>query len=76
MMTIVLTTYSKELKITWVYTWKSLDTLTNQNCMHEEIKGRLNWNLLQFGSDIQFDIPQYEDDSIQNYNSAHCFMWV
>jgi hypothetical protein len=61
--------------------WKSLDTLTNQNCRHEETKGRLNWSLLQFGPEMyvfQFDIPQYEDDSVQtqNYNSAYCFMWV
>lgn len=49
--------------------------------MHEKTKGRLNWSLLQFGPEMsvfQFDIPQYEDDNIQiqNYNSAHCFMWV
>jgi len=76
-----LTTYRRELKITWVHMWKCLDILTNRTCMHKETKGRLNWSLLQFGPEMsvfQFDIPQYEDDNIQiqNYNSAHCFMCV
>jgi hypothetical protein len=61
--------------------FKYLRTLTNQNCIHEEIMSRteLGECLLTFDTEssvFQFAIQKYKDSNIQNSNFACCFIQV
>jgi hypothetical protein len=55
-------------------------TLTNQNCIHAEIKSRLKSGNACYHSVqnlvFQFTIQKRKDEDIQNYNLACCFIWV
>jgi hypothetical protein len=56
-------------------------TLTDQNCSHEEIKSRLNsgnacYYSVQSLLSSRLLSRNVKVKSIQNYNSASCFVWV
>jgi hypothetical protein len=55
-------------------------TLTDQNCIHEEIKSRLNSGNACYHSVQSPVIPPAvqgcKGQNIQNHNSTSCFVWV
>jgi hypothetical protein len=52
-------------------------TLTDQNCMQEEIKNRLNLGNVCYHSFVILPAAQeHKGKNIQNHNSASCFVWV
>jgi hypothetical protein len=55
-------------------------TLTGQNCIHEDIKSRLNSGNACYRSVQSFVIPpavqEYKGYNIQNHNSTSYFVWV
>jgi hypothetical protein len=56
-------------------------TLTDQNCIHEEIKSRLNsgnacYHSVQSLLSSRLLFRNVKVKNIQNNNSASCFVWV